>query len=127
MITLEMNDYLAALLAQRRAEPRDDLLTRLRGAEVDGQRLSQAEILGLFQLLLLAGSETTTNLINNAVLCLLENPDQFVRLQNAPHLLPSMIEEVLRYRAPLQWMLRLARHEVEFHGHLGPAGDLIIP
>lgn len=65
---------------------------------MDGERLTQEEILGFFQLLLLAGSETTTNLINNAVLCFIENPDQLARLEAAPDLLPSAIEEVLRCR-----------------------------
>jgi len=80
-----------------------------------------------FQLLLLAGSETTTNLINNAVLCLVENPDQLARLQAAPELLPSAIEEVLRYRSPLQWMYRLTRRDVAVHGQVIPAGKLVLP
>src|SRR5262249_13135694 len=103
-VTAEMSAYLTGLLDRRQAAPRDDLLTRLALAEVDGQRLTREQILGFFQLLLLAGSETTTNLINNAVLCFVENPDQLARLRAAPDLLPSAIEEVLRYRSPLQWM-----------------------
>ena len=62
------------MIEQRRAAPRDDLLTRLVEAEVDGERLKQEEILGFFQLLVVGGQETTTNLINNAILCLVENP-----------------------------------------------------
>ena len=68
-----MNDYLTEMIAERRASPRDDLLTRLVAAEVDGERLEQEEILGFFQLLVVGGQETTANLINNAILCLLEN------------------------------------------------------
>ena len=78
--TAEMNDYLTEMIAERRAAPRDDLLTRLVAAEVDGERLEQEEILGFFQLLVVGGQETTANLINNAILCLLENPDQLARL-----------------------------------------------
>jgi cytochrome P450 len=125
-VTVEMNAYLEGLLEQRRSAPKDDLLTRLVEAEVDGERLTQKEILGFFQLLLLAGSETTTNLINNAILCFIENPDQLARLKAAPDLLPSAIEEVLRYRSPVQWMYRITRRDVELHGQVIPAGKMVL-
>ncbi len=125
-VTIEMNDYLTNLLQQRRTSPRDDLLTRLLEADVDGERLSQQEILGFFQLLLVGGQETTTNLINNAVLCLLEHPDELARLRARPELLPSAIEEVLRYRSPLQWIGRIPKRDVELHGQTIPAGCLIL-
>lgn len=124
--TGEMGAYLAGLLEQRRTAPRDDLLTRLLAAEVDGERLTERDILGFFQLLLLAGSETTTNLINNAILCFVEHPDQLARLRAAPDLLPSAIEEVLRYRAPFQWMFRQTKCEVELQGRTIPAGVLVL-
>jgi cytochrome P450 len=126
LVTAEMDEYLTGLLAARRAAPKDDLLTRLVGAEVDGQRLTQPEILGFFQLLLLGGQETTTNLISNAILCFVEHPDQLARLKGAPELLPSAIEEVLRYRSPFQWMLRVATRDVELHGQTVPAGKLVL-
>jgi cytochrome P450 len=125
-VTAEMSTYLTGLLDRRQAAPRDDLLTRLALAEVDGERLTREQILGFFQLLLLAGSETTTNLINNAVLCFVDNPDQLARLRAAPDLLPSAIEEVLRYRSPLQWMYRATRRDVEVHGQVIPAGKLVL-
>ncbi len=125
-VTAEMNVYLTNLLQQRRTAPQDDLLTRLLEAEVDGERLTQEQILGFFQLLLLAGSETTTNLINNATLCFTENPDQTDRLRAAPELLPLAIEEVLRYRSPLQWMYRVARRDVTIQGAVIPAGSLVL-
>jgi cytochrome P450 len=125
-VSAEMNAYLTDMLGQRRGAPKDDLLSRLVGAEVDGQRLTQQDILGFFQLLLLAGSETTTNLINNALLCFIDNPDQLARLRAAPELLPSTIEEVLRYRSPLQWMFRVTKHDVEMHGQVIPAGKLAL-
>jgi cytochrome P450 len=125
-VTAEMSAYLTGLLDRRQAEPRDDLLTRLALAEVDGERLTREQILGFFQLLLLAGSETTTNLSNDALLCFVENPDQLARLRAAPDLLPSAIEEVLRYRSPLQWMYRATRHDVEVHGQVIPAGKLVL-
>jgi cytochrome P450 len=124
--TVEMDSYLVRLFEQRRAEPKDDLLTRLAGAEVDGERLTRPQLLGFFQLLLLAGSETTTNLINNAVLCFLEHPEQLARLRASPALLPSAIEEVLRYRSPLQWMYRVTRHDVEVQGQTIPGAQLVL-
>ncbi|HEX4796410.1 MAG TPA: cytochrome P450 [Humisphaera sp.] len=126
-VTAEMSDYLTTMLEQRRAEPRDDLITRLDQAQVDGQRLTHQEILGFFQGLLLAGSETTTNLINNAILCFIEHPDQLARLREQPELLPSAIEEVLRFRSPLQWMYRVTRAEVTIGGQTIPAGQLVLP
>jgi cytochrome P450 len=124
--TAEIKAYLPELLAQRRAMPRDDLLTRLVEAEVDGEHLTEDEILGFFQLLLVGGQETTANLINNAILCLIENPEQFSRLRAAPDLLPSMIEEVLRYRAPIQWLMRTPRRDIQMHGQTIPAAKLVL-
>ena len=126
-VTAEMRAFLPDLIAQRRAAHQDDLLTRLVEAEVDGERLTQEEVLGFVQLLLVGGQETTANLINNAVLCFLENPDQFARLRAAPDLLPSAIEEVLRYRSPVQWMPRATRRAAEMHGQVIPAGKLVLP
>jgi cytochrome P450 len=122
----EMRAYLRDLLPERRSKPQDDLLTRLVEAEVDGARLTEEEILGFFQLLLSAGTETTTNLINNAILCFLEHPDQLARLQAQPELLPSAIEEVLRYRSPGQIMFRSTKADIELHGQVIPAGKLVL-
>ena len=126
-VTDEIRAFLPELVARRRAEHRDDLLTRLVEAEVDGERLTPEELLGFVQLLLIAGQETTANLINNAVLCLVENPDQLARLRANPTLLPSAIEEVLRYRSPLQWMPRATRRAVAMHGQTIPAGKMVFP
>jgi cytochrome P450 len=124
--TAEMDAYLTGMLEARRAKPQADLLTRLVEAEVDGERLTQEEILGFFQLLILAGQETTTNLINNAVICLIDHPDQFERLRANPALLPSAIEEVLRFRSPFLWMMRTPRLDVELNGATVPAGALVL-
>ena len=126
-VTMEMNDYLTKMIAERRAAPRDDLLTRLVDAEVDGERLTQHEILGFFQLLIVAGQETTANLINNALICFMEAPDQLARLRASPELLPSAIEEVLRYRSPIQWLMRTPRKDVEVNGKVISPGQLILP
>ncbi len=124
---LEMRPYVAMQVERRRANPTDDLLSRLVEAEVDGERLSEDEILGFFQLLLLAGSETTTNLINNAVLCFMEHPDQYECLQAAPELIPSAVEEVLRYRSPVQAVFRKTTADVALHGQTIPQGSLVLP
>ena len=124
--TAQMSDYLSSLLTAGHGEPAGDLLTRLNGAEVDGVRLTREEILGFFQLLLLAGSETTTNLISNAIVSLVESPDQLARLRANPSCLPIAIEEVLRYRSPLQWMYRVARREVDLCGVAIPAGAMVL-
>jgi cytochrome P450 len=124
--TAEMHEYLEGLIAQRRQEPKEDLLTRLINAEVDGERLTHAEILAFFQLLLVAGQETTTNLLNNAVLCFSENPRELARWRAAPELLPSAIEEVLRYRSPFQWTLRSPTRPVTLGGTTIPAGKRVL-
>jgi cytochrome P450 len=122
----EMEAYVGALLEERRLAPRDDLLTRLLAAEVEGERLEDDEIVGFFQLLLLAGHETTTNLIGSAVLSLAENPDQMALLRAVPELAPQAVEEVLRHRSPVQAVFRVARREVEVHGTAIPAGGLVL-
>jgi cytochrome P450 len=125
-VTIEMQAYLSNLLAERRANPQDDLLTRLIDAEVDGERLTEQEILGFFQLLVVGGQETTTDLIGNAVLSLVEHPDQLARLRTEPALLESAIEEVLRFRSPLQWIMRTPRRDTAVHGQTIPAGALVL-
>jgi len=127
MVTAEIRAYLPELMEQRRARPKDDLLTSLVQAVVDGERLSEREIFGFFQLLLVAGTETTTNLINNAMLCFVENPDQLARLRERPDLLPFAIEEVLRYRSPVQWLFRASTRDVQMQGEVVPAGKLVLP
>lgn len=124
--TTEMSAYLADMIAHRQAAPADDLLTRLVQAEVDAEHLTHDEILGFFQLLVVGGQETTTNLINNAMLCLLENRDALARIKEKFDLLPSAIEEVLRYRSPLQWLMRTPTKDVEVHGQVIPAGKLVL-
>lgn len=126
IVTMEMGAYLAELAARRRAEAQDGLLSRLTAAEIDGERLAPEEMLGFFQLLIVAGQETTTNLIDNAILCLIENPDQLSKLEQHPELLQSTIEEVLRYRSPVQWVMRTPRSEIEMHGTRIPAGKLVL-
>jgi cytochrome P450 len=126
-VRAEMHPWLQTLFAQRIAHPHDDLLTRLMEAEVDGDRLSDDEIAGFVELLIVAGHETTANLIANAVLCLAEFPEQRARILSAPELLTAAIEETLRLRSPVQWVFRVTRTEVTLHDQTIPAGQGVIP
>ena len=122
----EMRPYVLDLVRQRRIHPANDLLTRLVEAQVDGERLTGDDILGFFQLLLLAGSETTTNLISNALLSLLEHPRQLERTVSEPGLVSDVIEEVLRFRSPVQMVFRQTTREVTMHRKTIPAGSLVL-
>jgi cytochrome P450 len=122
----EMNDYFRAFVAQRRAAPRDDLVSRLVAAEVEGQRLAEEEILAFCTLLLLAGHVTTTNLLGNAMLTLLDHRDQLARLQADPALVPSGVEEVLRYDGPVQAIARFTVNDAEVGGQRLAAGQRIL-
>jgi cytochrome P450 len=125
-VSEEMGRYVAEMIEERRRTPQDDLITHLIEAEVDGERLSHQDMLGFFQVLLIAGQETTADLINNAILSFIENPGELERLRANPELMPSAIEEVLRYRSPLQWMMRAPRRDVEINGQTIPAGKLVL-
>ena len=124
--TGEMEAYVGDLIASRESAPADDLLTGLVQARVDGERLTPDEILGFFQVLLVAGSETTTNLIDNAMLCFLAHPEELARLRSAPQLIPTAVEEVLRYRSPAQAMFRRPRRPVTLHGQTIPSAALVL-
>jgi cytochrome P450 len=108
--------YFRQMLALRRAEPRDDLLSAMIAAEQDGGVLGEGDLLSLSTLLLAAGHETTTNLIANAVLALLRFPDQAERLRAEPDLMPAAVEEFLRFDSPVQFTDRVALEDVELGG-----------
>jgi len=112
----ELADYLRGLLAERRRAPRDDLLSAMLEARQDGDTLEAGELVALASLLLAAGHETTTNLIGNAVLLLLRHPEQRKRLQDDRALLPSAIEECLRFEPPVQLTDRAVVEPVELRG-----------
>ncbi|MCU1519752.1 MAG: cytochrome [Arthrobacter sp.] len=122
----EMTEYFLAMIEQRRSRPGSDLISNLLAAEIDGQKLSVAELLGFCSLLLVAGNETTTNLIGNAVLCFTEAPGTIERLLAEPSLLPQAIEEVLRYRSPVQSMYRVTATDTTLGGLPIPAGAPLV-
>ncbi|MCX2749213.1 cytochrome P450 [Arthrobacter sp. MI7-26] len=122
----EMTEYFLDLIAQRRHRPGADLISNLLLAEIDGQKLSVAELLGFCSLLLVAGNETTTNLIGNAVLCFTEVPGTIERLLTEPSLLPQAIEEVLRFRSPVQSMYRVTVADTTLGEVRIPAGAPLV-
>jgi len=126
-VTAEMSPYLEEMVRERRADPRNDLLTRLIEAEVDGERLSREEILGFFQLLIVGGQDTTSAIISNAIVCFLDNPDQLALVRSSSELMSQAIEEVLRYRSPFQWVMRTPRRDIEIHGKTIEAGKIVLP
>jgi cytochrome P450 len=109
---MEMAQYFMAMVEARRQAPGDDLLSALLAAQVDGESLTQMELIGFCGLLLVAGNETTTNLIGNAILCFTEHPEVWQRLRANPALLPQAIDEVLRYRSPVQTIFRTVKQPV---------------
>ena len=122
-----MFNYFTQVLEERRAHPQGDLVSALLAAEVDGERLSDLELLGFCGLLLVAGNETTTNLIGNMILCLDENPDVVERLRANRALVHGAIEEALRYYSPVKLMTRYTTTETTIGDQHIEAGQLILP
>ncbi len=124
--SLELRDYFKKIIKERRAHPQDDLISSLIAAEIDNERLTEQDLLGFCTLLLIAGNVTTTNLIGNAIITLLDNPDELARLRADMNLLPSAIEEALRYTSPVQSMFRLVMRDINFGGQEMHAGDRVL-
>lgn len=121
----ELTGYFRGIVEQRRAEPRDDLLTMLEQAYEEGDRLSDDELFATCNILMVAGHETTTNLIGNGTLALLRHPDQLQRLRDNPSLIPNAVEELLRYDSPVQAVYRIATEEMEIGGKQIRPGQLV--
>jgi len=119
--------YLRKLVERRRAEPQDDLITALVRAEEAGDKLNEDEILAMAFLLLVAGHETTVNLIASGTLALLEHPEQAEALKCDPSLVKPAVEELLRYTSPVEMATeRYAREDVEIEGATIPRGELVL-
>jgi cytochrome P450 len=120
--------YLDSWIERRRADPGEDLLSQLIRAEERGDRLSHAELLSTAFLLLVAGHETTVNLIGNGVLALLTHPGQLARLGAHPDLIEPAVEEMLRFNGPVESpMLRFTLADVDFGGCVVPRGEAVAP
>jgi cytochrome P450 len=122
-----MTDYFQGLVAERRASPRGDLLSALIAAEEAGDKLSEDELLATCILLLIAGHETTVNLIGNGTLALLRHPGELRRLRETPGLIASAVEELLRYDAPVQRTARIPSTDVTIGGRTIGRGEMVMP
>lgn len=120
------DDYFQRLIADRRRHPKGDLLSSLVEVEQQGDRLTEAELLATSRLLLVAGHETTVNLIGNGTLALLRHPDELRKLRDDPSLARSAVEEVLRYDPPVQLTGRIALEDIEVAGVTIPKGRGVI-
>ena len=108
-------------MIERRANPKDDLISQIVQSEIDGEKLSDSEAVGFIVLLLVAGNETTTNLMSNMLAILADRPELWARLRADRSLVERMIEETLRYESPVQLLLRQTTRDVEIDGTLIPA------
>ena len=122
-----IGDYMRGLIAERRASPRGDLLSALIIAEEAGDKLSEDELIATCILLLIAGHETTVNLIGNGTLALLRHPEELRRLRQTPGLITSAVEELLRYDGPVQRTARITSTEVTIGGRTIPKGEMVMP
>lgn len=120
-------EYFRGLIAERRASPRDDMLSDLIAAEEAGDTLSEDELLATCILLLIAGHETTVNLIGNGTLALLRNPHQLRRLRDDPGLIGTAVEELLRYDGPVQRTARIPTEDVTIGGRTIAKGEMVMP
>jgi len=123
---VEMVAYFRALVETRRQDPRDDLITRLMGAQEDGERLNADELVGMLMQLVTAGHHTTAHLIANAMRAMIENPDQWALVKARPELAKPMIEETLRLDPSSAGLPRVATEAVELGGKTIAKGDQVI-
>ncbi len=123
----QLAEYFRGLIARRRAEPRADMLSDLIAAEEAGDKLSEEELLATCILLLVAGHETTVNLIGNGTLALLRHPAELRRLQQDPGLIASAVEELLRFDGPVQRTARIPSEDVVIGGRTIAKGEMVMP
>jgi cytochrome P450 len=124
--SLELAKYYAEMVALRRDRPGDDLVSALLDAEIDGERLTAGDVIGFLFLMVVAGNETTTKLLGNALYWGWRNPGELRRVLDDPALVPSWIEETLRYDTSSQIIVRTAATDLEYHGGTVPAGARVL-
>jgi pimeloyl-[acyl-carrier protein] synthase len=123
---LGLADYFRSLIATRRKDPKPDLLSALIAAEEEGNKLSEGELVSTCMLLLIAGHETTVNLIGNGLLALLQHPDQLRALRDDPGLIQTGVEELLRFDGPVQRTGRMTTAEVEIGDKRIPRDSVVV-
>ncbi len=121
----EMSAYFRQMLEERKRVPRQDMMSDLLAAEVDGEHLSMEDAISFSTLLLLAGHVTTTNLLSQAIRCIDEHPEALAQLRKQPALMPTAIEEVLRYASPVWRLVRTTKQEVTLAGVSIPKEEMI--
>ncbi len=124
--SLELVQYYADMLAERRSRPTEDLTSALLSAEVEGDRLTDDEIIGFLFLMVVAGNETTTKLLANAVFWGWHHPEQLAKPLSDPERVPDWIEETLRYDTSSQVIARTAAEDLDYHGRTVSAGDCVL-
>ena len=123
-----LSKFIRKLIVRKRSNPKDDMLTKLIQAEDEGQKLNEDELVAMVFLLIVAGYETTVQLITNGTLTLLQHPDQLEKLRARPELIDSAVEEILRYNGPVQSTKPgYALEDVTLHGITVPKGSAVIP
>lgn len=122
---VSLADYLAGLVAERRAEPKDDLISSVLAGGRIGESVSKQEFVGMLTQMAFAGGETTSNLIANTMLALLHRPDQLAAVRTDPGLVPAAVEETLRLDGPSKMSIRTAARDFDLDGHAVRAGDRI--
>src|SRR5256712_8215740 len=120
---MQMYMYANELAVERKKTPRDDLVSVLMAAEVDGEKLTEVEFDSFFLLLAVAGNETTRNLISGGMLALMQHPDERRRLLADPSLMPTAVEEMLRWVSPVMYFRRTATRDAELRGQPIREGD----
>ena len=123
---LWLREYLRDLIARRRVDPGEDLMSGLIDVEEAGDQLTEEEIVATCNLLLIAGHETTVNLIANAVLAMLRHPDQWAALRDDPQRVSAVVEETLRYDPPVQLISRIAADDMTIGDAMVPKGDTMM-
>jgi cytochrome P450 len=123
---MEMAQFFRELIPERKRNPSNDLFSAVANAEVDGVGLSEWEIIGFNVLLLIAGNETTTNLLGNLLNVLADRPELWQRLRREPELIDAAIEETLRFDSPVQFLMREAKEDIDVHGQRIAARDSVI-
>ena len=123
----KMAMYFDGVITEHMHNPREDLISELLAANIGGERLSKADVVGTCLLLLVAGHETTTTLIGNALWCFEEHLEARAEVVVRPDALPTAIEEVLRFRSVIHWLPRVVKRDMKFLGHDLKEGDLVLP
>ena len=121
----EMMAFFRDEIPKRRSAPGDDLISKVVAAEVDGELLTEETIVGYCQLLLIAGNETTTNLLSNLLYYMADHPELWGALRTDPAKIDAAVEECLRYDAPVHWISRTALSDTEFHGQKVAKGEAV--